>query len=79
VYGTYGPYTSVEGAAAGVAALGLGFNGFCAGIASSLVIGAGSGCETPVAALCANAGAAARTRAAVVMRSVIAISSKTKN
>jgi hypothetical protein len=60
----------------GTAALGLGVNGFTAGLASSLVIGAESGCETPVAELWANTGEAARIRAAVAMRSVMAISSK---
>jgi hypothetical protein len=77
VYGTYGPYTSVVAGAVviGTAALGLGVNGLGAGAISSLVIGAESGCETPIAGFWANTGAAARTRAAVVMRNVIAISS----
>jgi hypothetical protein len=48
-------------------------------MASSLVIGAESGCETPVAVLWANTGAVARTRAAVVRRSVMAISSETNS
>jgi hypothetical protein len=62
---------------AGIAALGLGFNtgvdADVAGATSSLVIGDESGCETPL--VCANKGAVASTKAAVVMRSVMAISS----
>jgi hypothetical protein len=77
VYGTYAPYTSDEvGAVAGIAALGLGVNGLGAGVASSLVITVGSGRETPD--IWANTGAATKRRAAVVIRKVIAISSKSK-